>query len=95
MFAGRSGRVLALALVASALVPTPASAATPAHLRVMEFNIEYGGTVVSFDSIVEAVRAADADVVAIEEGQGNVPRLARALGYPYYDVRLQVLPGCR
>jgi endonuclease/exonuclease/phosphatase family metal-dependent hydrolase len=91
VFAGRSARALALALVASALVSAPASAATPAHLRVMEFNIEYGGTVVGFDTIVEGVRAADADVVAVEEGQGNVPRLARALGYPYYDVRLQVL----
>ena len=57
----------------------------------MEFNIEYGGTVVSFDSIVRAVQAADADVVGVEEGFGNVPRLADALGYPYYNVRLQVI----
>jgi hypothetical protein len=91
MFARRSSPLLALALIGSALVSGPASAATPVDLRVMEFNIEYGGTVVSFDSIVEAARAADADVIGIEEGQGNIPRLAEALGYPYYSVRLQVV----
>ncbi|MGZ6546311.1 MAG: endonuclease/exonuclease/phosphatase family protein [Actinomycetota bacterium] len=91
MFARRSSQLLAFALIASALVSGPASAATPLDLRVMEFNIEYGGTVVSFDSIVRAVQAADADVVGVEEGFGNVPRLADALGYPYYNVRLQVI----
>ncbi len=91
MFAGRPFTLLALALVGSALVSPSASAATPVNLRVMEFNIEYGGTVVSFDSIVRAVQAADADVVGVEEGFGNVPRLAEALGYPYYNVRLQVV----
>jgi endonuclease/exonuclease/phosphatase family metal-dependent hydrolase len=57
----------------------------------MEFNIEYGGTVIRFKSIVEAIRKADPDVVGIEEGQGNIPRLARALGWPYFNVRLQIL----
>lgn len=86
-------------IVAVAAVAAPTAGARPAetlapgsvNLRVMEFNIEYGGTVVSFDSIVGAVQAADADVVGIEEGQGNIPRLADALGYPYYSVRLQVV----
>ena len=91
MFVRRLSLLLALALIGSALVSGPASAATPVDLRVMEFNIEYGGTVVSFDSIVRAVQAADADVVGVEEGFGNVPRLADALGYPYYNVRLQVV----
>jgi endonuclease/exonuclease/phosphatase family metal-dependent hydrolase len=63
----------------------------PVNVRVMEFNIEYGGTVVSFDSIVDTVLAADADVVGLEEGQGNVQRLAEALGYPYFNTRLQVV----
>ena len=83
--------VVAMALVGAVFVPPSASAATPVNVRVMEFNIEYGGTVVSFDSIVRAVQAADADVVGVEEGFGNVPRLAKALGYPYYNVRLQVI----
>ena len=48
----------------------------------MEFNIEYGGEVVDFDSIVRGAQAADPDVIAVEEGFGNVPRLAEALGLP-------------
>jgi hypothetical protein len=91
MFARRLSAFLALTLIGSAFASGPASAVTPLDLRVMEFNIEYGGTVVSFDSIVRAVQAADADVVGVEEGFGNVPRLADALGYPYYNVRLQVI----
>jgi endonuclease/exonuclease/phosphatase family metal-dependent hydrolase len=95
--ADRSRALFAIALIGSALVRPSAAAlvgpsgASPVNLRVMEFNIEYGGTVVSFDSIVEAVRAADADVVGVEEASGNIPRLAEALGYPYYSVRLQVV----
>jgi endonuclease/exonuclease/phosphatase family metal-dependent hydrolase len=69
---------------------TPGRRVAPVELRLMEFNIEYGGTLVRFESVVDAIRAADADVVAIEESWGNVPRLADALGY-HYDVRLQVV----
>jgi endonuclease/exonuclease/phosphatase family metal-dependent hydrolase len=57
----------------------------------MEFNIEYGGTQVDFAGVPAAIRAAGADVVALEEGYGNVPRVAKALGWPYYDVRTQVV----
>jgi len=64
--------------------------AAPVTLRVMEFNIEYGGTLIRFESVVEAIQAADADVVAIEESWGNMRRLAEALGY-HYDARLQVV----
>ena len=91
----RWGALCALLIVASlpALVPPSSAAATPAavDLRVMEFNIEYGGTVVRFRSMVEAIQAADADVVGIEEAEANIPRLAKALDYPYYSVRLQIV----
>ncbi|MEO8422897.1 MAG: endonuclease/exonuclease/phosphatase family protein [Actinomycetota bacterium] len=89
--AGRSSAFFVLALIGAVLVSPPASAVTPVNIRVMEFNIEYGGTVVSFDTIVRAAQAADADVIAVEEGFGNIPRLAEALGFPYYSVRLQVV----
>jgi endonuclease/exonuclease/phosphatase family metal-dependent hydrolase len=88
--------VVALGLVAAPAVSAgpsgsePIARVAPVTLRVMEFNIEYGGTLVRFESVVDAIRAADADVVAIEESWGNVPRLAEALGY-HYDVRLQVV----
>ena len=84
------GALVAFALIGSVFVPA-ASAASPVVLRVMEFNIEYGGEVVDFDSIVRGAQAADPDVIAVEEGFGNVPRLAEALDYPYYDVRQQVI----
>jgi hypothetical protein len=57
----------------------------------MEFNIEYGGTQVDFAGVPAAIRAGGADVVALEEGYGNVPRVAKALGWPYYDARTQVV----
>ena len=60
-------------------------------IRVLEFNIENGGTVISFDKVVEAIIAAKPDIVAIEEAWGNLPKLAKRIGFPYYDVRTQVI----
>jgi endonuclease/exonuclease/phosphatase family protein len=57
----------------------------------MEFNIEYGGTEVDFDSVPKAIEVAGADVVAIEEGYAQMPRIARALGWDYYDNRTQIV----
>jgi endonuclease/exonuclease/phosphatase family metal-dependent hydrolase len=57
----------------------------------MTFNIEYGGTEVDFAKIVEALRVADPDVVGIEEGEGNIERLATELGWPYFSTRLQLV----
>jgi hypothetical protein len=50
-------------------------------LKVMEFNIEYGGEEVDLRGVLDAIRAADADVVAIEEGYVNMPRIAAGLGW--------------
>lgn len=92
--------VAALVVTLSALAPptsanpddaTGAERAEPVELRVSTFNIEYGGTHVSFDKIVQAIRRGGADVVGIEEGQGHIPRLARALGWPYFSTRMQVV----
>lgn len=62
----------------------------PITLRVMEFNVEYGGTAVDFDGVPEAIEASGADIVAIEEGYGNMPDIAASVGWPYYDERTQV-----
>ena len=61
------------------------------ELRVLQLNIEYGGTGVDFDAVVEVIRSSGAPVAALQEGCGNVPRVASALGWPYYDVRTQVV----
>jgi len=55
----------------------------PIELRVMTFNIEWGGTNISFDNVVEAVRRSGADIVGIQEAEGNLERLATELGWHY------------
>ena len=59
-------------------------------LRVMSFNIEWGGAHISFDKVVEAARRSQADVVGIQEAEGNLQRLAAALGW-HYNLRQYVI----
>jgi len=66
-------------------------ATEPITLRVMVFNIEYGGTGVDFGKVIEAIQAADPDVVALEEAMGNTARVAAALGWPSASARTQVV----
>jgi len=49
----------------------------------MSFNIEYGGTHVRFESVVDAIRASGADIVGVQEAEGNLRRLAADLGWHY------------
>ena len=49
----------------------------------MSFNIEWGGAHISFENVVEVVRRSQADVVGIQEAEGNLQRLAAALGWNY------------
>jgi endonuclease/exonuclease/phosphatase family metal-dependent hydrolase len=60
-----------------------APACAPCTLRVMSFNIEWGGAHVRFESVVEAIVAARADLAGIQEPEGNLERLANALGWHY------------
>ena len=60
-------------------------------IRVMQFNIEYGGTVVDFDSVPKAIEAAGADVVALQEAYGRTCIVAKSVGWPYCDPRTQVI----
>lgn len=60
-------------------------------LKVGVYNIENGGVGVDFSKVVEAVKAGGADVLGLEEATGNIPRLAKQAGYPYYSVREQVI----
>ena len=61
------------------------------QLKVMEFNIEYGGEQVDFQGVINAIEAGGASVVAIEEGYGNMSKVAEGLGWPYYDPRMQIV----
>ena len=75
----------------SSASPTPTPTASPMTLKVMELNIEYGGTQVSFAKVVQAVKAASPDVIGLEEAETNTSRLAKAAGYPYWSNSMQVV----
>lgn len=65
--------------------------AAPALLKLMTFNIEYGGHHVSFDKVIEAIKIADPDVVAIQEAANYIDKIKKALGWNYSDKRLQLV----
>src|SRR4051795_9545968 len=79
--------------------PTPTRAttqrsgtATPTmRFKMMEFNIEYGGERVDFQGVLNAIEAGGASVVAIEEGYGNMEKIAHGLDWPYFDARTQIV----
>ncbi|MBX9586220.1 MAG: hypothetical protein K2X50_03070 [Gammaproteobacteria bacterium] len=61
------------------------------NVKFMEFNIEEGGKLVSFEKTIEAIKAVNPDIIAIEEANGNIPELAQMLGMKYYNNRFQVI----
>jgi endonuclease/exonuclease/phosphatase family metal-dependent hydrolase len=82
-------RVLAaLGLLASAVTASADDAVT---LRVMSFNVWYGGEQVSLEKVAEAIRAADADIVGLQEADRNLDRIAAAAGMPYVDPRRRLI----
>jgi len=80
-----------LLLLAGAAAAAPAQAPAPVELRVLTFNVWYGGEQVSFASVAEAIRAADADIIGVQEPDGNLARLAEAAGYAYIDQRRNII----
>jgi exonuclease III len=70
-----------VALAGAGTVTAHAGADEEFTLRVMTFNIWVGGEQVSFDTVVEAIEEADADIVGIQEASGNLERLADELGW--------------
>ncbi|MFT5133167.1 MAG: hypothetical protein ACI9SC_001636, partial [Gammaproteobacteria bacterium] len=55
----------------------------PIELRLMSFNIEWGGARVSFEKVIEAIQLSNADIVGIQEAEGNLQGLADKLGWQY------------
>ena len=98
-----AGRFLAVTLVLAALIVStaPAARSGPTNavagsapevsLKVMTFNIEYGGTVIDFDKVVEAVVKANADVVGLNEAYSRAKLVAAQAGYPYVSTRLDLI----
>ena len=67
--------------------PVPGSVA----LRVMSFNVWYGGVSVDLGQIGAAIRAADADIVGVQEPEGDLRRIADAAGLPYVDESMHLI----
>jgi Endonuclease/Exonuclease/phosphatase family len=87
----RASLVLALLVALAAPAAAGAQTATPAQVRVMSFNIWLGGDVVEFDKVAEVIRSSGADIVGLQEAEGNTRRVAQALGWPYWSDRLHVV----
>lgn len=81
-------KTASLIAIIAALLSATAAAST--ELRVMSFNIEWGGDNISFAKVVEAVKVSKADIVGIQEPVGNLQRLAAELGW-YSDEQSYVI----
>lgn len=73
------------------LLPGAALAQETVRLKVLSFNIWYGGDQVSFDKVIEAIPLADADIVGLQEPDGRTLDIAGAAGYSYADTRRHIL----
>ena len=74
-----------------AILFSAAAAAEPVPVRIMSFNIWYGGDQVNFNGIIEAIKKADADIVGLQEPDGRTLEIAALAGYPYADVRRHII----
>jgi endonuclease/exonuclease/phosphatase family metal-dependent hydrolase len=85
--------VAALALATGVVAGVgSASADEPGiDLRVMTLNIWYGGAQVDAGQVVEAIKAAKADIVGLQEPDGTARAIATALGWPYVDERRHII----
>ena len=57
----------------------------------MTFNVWYGGVQVDFHSIGRAIRAADADIVGVQEPEGGCGGSPARRACPYVDPTLHVI----
>lgn len=73
------------------LLPLTAQAQEETRLKVLSFNIWYGGDQVSFAKVIEAIRLSDADIVGLQEPDGRTADIAAAAGYPYVDTRRHII----
>ncbi len=88
--------LLAALLVVSAALhgcspdETPQSS-DPGQLKVMTFNVGRSNAPVSVDQVAAAIRAAGADIVGLQESDGNERRIAEILGWKFADERLHLI----
>ena len=61
------------------------------QLKVMTFNVWLGGNVVDIAQVAEVIRASGADVVGLQESDGNARRIADLVGWAHVDEQHQVI----
>jgi Endonuclease/Exonuclease/phosphatase family len=61
------------------------------ELRVMTFNVWYGGEQVSFVQTAEVIRAARPDLIGVQEPDGNLRLLAEAAGFSFVDEKRNII----
>lgn len=80
-------RRLLLSAAVVGTLGTAAAAQDAVELKVMIFNIWRGGEQVNWLQTLEAIRAADPDILLLQEPEGQTRALAEALGWPYVSER--------
>ncbi len=83
-----SAWVIGMALILSSAGQAQAE---PVKLKVMVFNIWRSGVQLSLAQVAAAIRAADPDVVALQEPEGNSRKIADLLGWAYVDERVHLI----
>ena len=78
-------------LVATVALLALAAPVAAQPLTVETFNVWYGGGQVEFDRIGNAIKAAGADVVGVQEPEGNLRRIADVAGMSYTDETLHLI----
>jgi len=75
------------------MLGAPAAAQTDdaIELRVMIFNIWLGGDQVNLGRAFDAIRAADPDIVLLQEPEGQTRKFAEAIGWPYAMERRHII----
>ena len=85
------GHLVLPVLVAIAVLAAPVPARAQDDVKVMTFNVWLGGDVVDFGKVGEVIRDSGADIVGLQEAEGNTRRIAEAAGWPYWSDRLHVV----
>lgn len=91
---GPTRRTVCVAGGALALAGAPSKGtaqARPVILTVMSFNVQYGGEQLSLVHTAEVIRRAGADIVGLQEIDGQLRELARLSGLPFHDDRRRIL----
>jgi endonuclease/exonuclease/phosphatase family metal-dependent hydrolase len=63
----------------------------PTQLKVMTFNVWLGGNVVDIAQVAAAIQKSGADVVGLQESDGNARRIADLVGWAHVDEQHQVI----